>query len=96
MRESAIRRKIREHLKSVPGLWFCPVPGSRFGKRGVPDTICCYYGKFLGIEAKATGEEPSPLQRHEGHAIDIAGGIWVCADNLDTVKQTLEDIKNGR
>jgi hypothetical protein len=59
--------KVKDAVKKVlgpirPGLWwYMPVQYGR-GVGGVPDFVGCARGTFFAVEAKASGEEPSPLQ----------------------------------
>ena len=45
-----------------------------YGRRGIPDVIACYQGKFVGIEAKVAPDKPTPWQRRELAEIGLAGG----------------------
>ena len=47
-----------------------------YGKAGVPDIIGCWRGMFFGIEVKASGRHPTPLQIMCGKAIEEANGEW--------------------
>jgi hypothetical protein len=87
--ESSVRRKTVAHLQSVPNLWFAPVVGTRFGKRGTPDIIGCYLGTFFWIETKAPKGVATPLQKHVHRLIQKAGGFGCVADSVDTVKLML-------
>ena len=50
MRESDLIRKISEHLKTVPNLYFWKEHGGMYGTAGIPDLIVCYKGRFIGLE----------------------------------------------
>ena len=95
MRESALRRKIREYLNTVPSLWQVPVVGTRWGKRGAPDIICCYLGYFIGIETKSPGGKPTPLQIYEGGKIQKSGGHYLLTSKLEEVKTLIQEIGNA-
>ncbi len=55
-------------------------------KTGIPDLLCCCNGVFVGIECKAPGGTPDPLQAWNGQKICVAGGYWIAADSLEKVK----------
>ncbi|GIP38321.1 nuclease [Paenibacillus sp. J31TS4] len=65
MRESAIERKLVNHIRQQGGkCWKWESPGTA----GVPDRICLLPGgRVVFVEVKAPGEKPRPLQvkRHE-------------------------------
>jgi Holliday junction resolvase len=46
-----------------------------FGKSGVPDIVACINGKFVSIEVKREGKEPTALQWQRMAEIDLAGGF---------------------
>ena len=95
MREADVKRKVVAYLKTVPDLWFAPVVGSRFGKRGVPDLLICYCGLFVGLELKVPGRGASALQIHEGKTICAAGGAWLTTSDLNEVKRFLAEIHDA-
>ena len=51
--------------------------GQKFTRDGIPDILCCYKGRFLGIEVKAPNGKPSLLQIHNLKKIDEAGGYGI-------------------
>ena len=59
--EGKVKQQIKAILDAYDVYYFMP-HGGMFGNIGVPDFICCYHGIFLGIEAKAKGNKPSPRQ----------------------------------
>lgn len=56
--------------------------GTRFGRAGVPDFICCRYGLFIGIEAKSscTGHPWSVAQQDIAKEIRMAKGYYYVVD----------------
>lgn len=59
--ETSIQQKIQDYLKNIGGYCF-KVHGEIFMRAGIPDIICCFKGKFIGIEVKDYGNFPSELQ----------------------------------
>lgn len=91
--EGKVKRKISNLLKTyAPDLWYdMPVP-SGFGKSTL-DYVCCYYGRFFSIEAKAAGKKPTERQNAMIRQMEAAGGkTFVVSDeeSLDTLRQWLE------
>ena len=81
--ETKLQRQIQGYLKSL-GAYEFKVHGEIFMRAGIPDIICCYKGKFIGIEAKDGSNKPSELQLAHGRKIVKAGGIFgVCYSVLD-------------
>jgi Holliday junction resolvase len=64
-----------------------------YGKSGVPDIVGCFESVFFGIECKAKGNKPTPLQEKNLRDIKDAGGIALVVDehNMDQVVELLTD-----
>lgn len=71
--EAKVKAKVYKILKEKKVYYFTPQTGG-YGRSGVPDIICCYRGTFIGIECKAGGNKPTPLQEVEMEKIRTAGG----------------------
>ena len=89
--EKKVKDKVVKILKSIGAYYFFPVTGG-FGRSGVPDIICCLNGNFIGIECKAGGNKPTPLQEKNLKDIQSAGGFAfvVNEDNIDSLERVLE------
>lgn len=56
--KDAVRRVLKKH-----GAWYFSPVSNGLGKHGIPDFVCCFEGRFVGIECKARdGMEPTTLQ----------------------------------
>lgn len=91
--EKKVRKKV-EHLLDIHGAYyFAPMSGG-FTKAGVPDLICCYKNKFIGIECKAGNNQPTELQKRELARIQRAGGfaMVVNEDSIYLVENVLKFI----
>lgn len=76
--EKNFENKIKAELKNR-GAWFVKYwGGGEFTKAGVPDILCCYKGRFIGIEVKASKGKLSELQRYNLKKIDEADGVALC------------------
>ena len=54
MPEKDIVAAIRRYLAMLgEDVFFWKEHGGAYGTSGVPDIICCYRGRFLGLEVKA-------------------------------------------
>lgn len=71
---------------------FFPATGG-FGRSGIPDIVCCYKGKFIGIECKANGKKPTALQQSNLEEIVNNGGIAIVIDETSVfnLKQIIEE-----
>ena len=90
--EKKVKDKVVTQLKALGAYYFYPVTGG-FGASGVPDIIVCYKGRFFGLECKANGNKPTPLQQLNIDKINDAGGIALVIDehNMNEVKTILEN-----
>jgi hypothetical protein len=94
--EKKVKRKVMEQLKVMKAYTVTPMTGG-FGNSGVPDVLCCYKGRFIGIECKANGGKPTALQIHNLNSIEIAGGIALLINesNVDNLTDMIEERVNG-
>lgn len=90
--EKKVKAKVVAQLKMLGAYYFYPVTGG-YGASGVPDIIVCYKGRFIGIECKANGNIPTPLQQMNLEKIAAQGGIAIVVDetNVNDVKTILEN-----
>jgi hypothetical protein len=62
-----------------------------FQSVGIPDLLCCFYGRFVGLEAKIPGNKPSAIQRATLRQIEAAGGIARVVYSVEDVDKALDD-----
>jgi hypothetical protein len=96
--EAKVKKKVRETLKALGAYYAMPVTGG-YGVSGAPDFLICWRGQFFGIECKANGNKPTPLQERALQAIKDAGGASIVidennADQLGSWMRAHEDINN--
>lgn len=85
--ESILRLLRKRSLEGAP-VWWLKVHGNPIQRAGVPDLLICWYGRFVGIEVKRPGRDPTRLQEHVMSWIRRAGGATaVChsAEEVDAV-----------
>jgi Holliday junction resolvase len=92
--EKLVKDKVKKMLDSL-GIYHFSPPGMGLGRAGIPDLVCCYNGKFLGIECKAGKGKTTALQERELDAIRAAGGFAfvVRETNLEELKEHLLCLK---
>ena len=90
--EGRVKRKAVAELQKLGMYIFFPATGG-FGRSGVPDIVCCYKGKFIGIECKANGNKPTALQQSNLEEIVRNGGIAIVVDETSVfnLKQIIEE-----
>ena len=83
--EGKIKSKIRKRLDAL-GCWYFMPPGGAYGRKGIPDFVGCYNGKFFAIEAKAGKGTTTVLQDVTIKRIRAHHGIALVVneDNMDT------------
>ena len=87
MLERDIVAAIKRYLGTLgEDVFFWKEHGSPYGTSGVPDIICCYKGRFLGLEAKLPGGKLTALQERALERINRAGGIARRVESVDDVK----------
>jgi len=90
--EGKVKRKAITELQKLGMYIFFPATGG-FGRSGIPDIVCCYKGKFIGIECKTNGKKPTALQQSNLEEIVNNGGIAIVIDETSVfnLKQIIEE-----
>ena len=87
MLERDIVTAIKKYLASLGSdVFFWKEHGSMYGTNGVPDIICCYKGRFLGLECKLPGGRLTELQKRTIEKINRAGGVACRVESVEDVK----------
>lgn len=89
--ETKFGEKVDLYLQAIGGIWL-NVHGGPMQKAGWPDRIGCYKGKFIGIELKMAGEEPTSLQLKRINQINKSGGYATVCENITEVKNFLKKV----
>lgn len=90
MLERDIVATIKRYLASLGSdVFFWKEHGGPYDTSGVPDIICCYKGRFLGLEAKLTSGRLTELQKRALDKINRAGGIGRRVESVDDVKAVI-------
>lgn len=89
--EKQFEKKVKNYLKNQ-GAWILKTWSGGFQRSGIPDLLCCYKGKFIGIELKAENGRLSELQKYELDEIQKAGGIAMVLrpSDFDEFKELLK------
>jgi hypothetical protein len=92
--ESKLVKKMKVDIRDAGGRPF-KIHGSDegFQEIGIPDILACIGGRFVGIEAKLTGEKLRPRQRAVLHEIFDAGGIAAVVETVGQLAVLLSYIE---
>ena len=91
MLEKDIVNAIMRYLKTVPSCFAWKTHGGMYGTAGIPDIICCYRGRFVGLEVKTPSGKLTKLQEITIQRIEKAKG---CAFKVTSVEEVKEILKN--
>ena len=90
MLERDVVAAIKKYLSSLGrDIFFWKEHGGPYGTSGIPDIICCYKGRFLGLEAKLPGGRLTELQKRALDKINAAGGIARRVESVDDVRAVI-------
>lgn len=71
--EGVVKQKVRDIL-DARGVWYVMPVSAGYGKHGIPDVIACVRGRFMGVEVKRRGKEPTMRQQIILHEIENSDG----------------------
>lgn len=93
--EKAVKVEFKKRLSKYDFWYFMP-PASTYGRRGIPDFICCVNGYFFAIEAKRPDKGIkglTPLQLLHQHEIFKSNGHHHVIWNDETIDKTEKEIQ---
>lgn len=97
MRESSVLKRITDSLqkrwRSGEPVWWFKSHGGPMQRAGVPDLIVCYAGRFIAVEVKRPGEQPTSLQSATMQRISEAGGVSGVATSVDELDDLIAGAK---
>ena len=92
--ESQIQALILKFLRALaPACWV--IKAAVCNERGVPDILCCYKGRFLGIEVKTCKGRLGPAQKVQGKRIQMACGSSGVARSVEDVREMIAEIDDA-
>ena len=65
-------------------------------KKGIPDIIVCYRGKYVALEVKRPGKEPTDLQLWNIKAIRKSGGVAEIVYGWEDVVTVLNEVTDEK
>ena len=91
--EAALQARILKHLNDLPHCWAVKFPGVL--RRGVPDVLVCYRGRFLALEIKRPGQRPTTLQLAVIRQIRGAGGTAEVVTSVADAQRVVAGIEGA-
>ncbi len=89
--EAQIQAEILNYLRLLgPVCWV--IKAAVCNERGVPDILCCYKGRFVGIEVKTCKGRLGPAQKVQGKRIQMACGSSGVARSVEDVREMIAEI----
>ena len=89
--EAQIQALILKFLRAFgPACWV--IKAAVCNERGVPDILCCYRGRFVGLEVKTARGRISGPQRVQNNRIRRACGRAVVVRSVADVQAVLQHI----
>jgi len=93
MLEKDIVSAILRYLRGLPQCFCFKEHGGAYGTAGLPDIICCYRGRFLGLEVKQPGGKPTKLQEATLERIRAALGRAHMVTGVAEVRDIIEEME---
>ena len=91
MLERDIVAAIKRYLLTLgDAVFFWKEHGGPYGCAGIPDIICCYKGRFIGLECKLPDGRLTELQERAIEKINRAGGIACRVESVEDVKRVIK------
>ena len=90
--EGRVKAEVKKYLTSIGAWWYMPVSNG-MGRVGCPDLLICHQGRFIAVETKAPGKRgnTTPNQDRELAAIQAADGLALVVDDVEQLKEVLND-----
>lgn len=95
MSEKAVVNAIMAYLQELEGCFAWKEHGGMYGTAGLPDIICCYKGRFVGIEVKKPRGKLTKLQEITLRYIERAGGVAAKVSSMEEVIELLNALQGG-
>ena len=93
MFEKDIVAAVKRYLSSLGcDVFFWKEHGGPYGCAGIPDIICCYKGRFLGLECKLPGGRLTQLQKRAIEKINRAGGIACRVESVEDARRVIRSV----
>lgn len=91
--EGKVKDAVRKVLKAR-NIWYYQPMQNGMGQVGIPDFICCWNGRFIGIETKAPGKRKETTANQDRVLAEIVshGGQTIVVDDVKQLHDFLDNI----
>lgn len=86
MTESALTRRILKVLNALPRTKATKFHGGPYTEAGTPDVLVVSDGRAFWLEAKLSGEQPTPIQRRRMREWTEAGATCAVVRSVDEAR----------
>lgn len=95
--EGRVKEAVKRYLKKH-GIWFYMPVSNGMGVAGIPDFVCCWHGKFLGVETKAPGKRGAATENQKRIQREIIehGGYSIIIDDVNQLDAYLTEATDDR
>jgi len=90
--ESLVKRDIVAYLDTLEECWHIAFHNMGYGKRGVPDRLICYCGRFVALEIKAPGGKATAWQERAIKEINEAGGMAAVVSSVEETMRVIHAV----
>lgn len=92
--EGKVKKEIKQYLDSIGAYYFMPVQMG-YGAKTL-DFLCCIKGRFVAIEAKAMGREPTNFQKQTIQEIQQTDAFVFIITEFDDIRRMDNTLKAAR
>ena len=91
--EAKVKKNVREFLRAK-GVWYFQPVSNGMGRVGIPDFVCCFKGRFIGIETKAPGKRNATTENQKRVMEEITqhGGTCIVVDDVVQLHDFFENL----
>lgn len=93
-KESGIQSSILQWLEKQ-GHAPVKIHAGIYTRKGTHDVICCVQGRFVALEVKKPGEQPTLIQQKAAARVLKSGGVSERVTSLAEVQELVQKILNG-
>lgn len=89
MAETTITNRIKDYINAIDGCLIIKKHNNQYGRKGEPDLLGALHGRFIAIEVKQPGKEPTKIQHARLREWARAGAITLWGTSLEDVQAKL-------
>lgn len=94
MSSAKTQKAILRYLKSI-GVWCFAFKTSICKHRRVPNILCCYKGKNIGLDVKTARGKPCGTQNAKSQRVNAASRKRKVVSSVEDVKDVLKELESS-